>query len=193
MGNQQPGIIGPDRREYQAKIILIAIFLSSVGLAAWISGPDRLVQTIQSWSVLDFVLLSLATFRLGRLVAYDRVMEPLRSPFTRTVPDSTGAGESVEPKGEGAVQAIGQMISCPICSGTWIAALLVYGLVWLPEITRLFLWMSAAIGVAELINSATEALCWAGQLNRTLAGKHLANPETGGRAQVKSEEKSDLD
>ena len=34
----------------------------------------------------------------------------------------------------------------------WIAALLVYGLVWLPGIIRLFLWMSAVIGVAELIN-----------------------------------------
>jgi hypothetical protein len=33
---------------------------------------------------------------LAGWIAYDVVMEPLRWPFARTVPDETGAGRSVE-------------------------------------------------------------------------------------------------
>jgi hypothetical protein len=120
--------------------------------------------------VLDFVLLGLATYRLGHLVSYDLVMEPLRSPFARTVPDSTGAGDTVEPRGEGVQGALGQLITCPICSGTWISAGLVALMVWFPGIIRFFLWMTAAIALAEIIQAITEALCWSGNLNRSRAG-----------------------
>jgi hypothetical protein len=137
-------------------------------------------------------LLSLATYRLGHLVAYDRVMEPFRSPFARTVPDATGAGESVEAKGAGIRHTIGQLITCPICAGTWIAAGLVYGLVLLPEFTRLFLWMTAAIGLAEIVNSATEAWCWSGQLSRVRVGEsNRLRPAPGENAETKKEVRSD--
>lgn len=176
------------RQEYAVKILLILLFIAVVALAS-LAGTGKLMQRLASWSAIDFLLVGLATHRLGRLVAYDRVMEPVRRPFARTGPDATGAGESVEPIGEGLKQVIGQLLTCPICSGTWIAAGLVIGLVWLPEVTRLFLWMTAAIGLAEIINALVEMFSWSGQLNRTLTGqsrlkqilkdnKH-GSPETG--------------
>lgn len=161
-------------QEYGAKVILTLLFLGLVGLAGLSAGPERLSRALSSWSITDLALTGLATFRLGRLVAFDRVMEPLRHPFARTVPDETGAGESVEPAGIGARQAVGQLLTCPICAGTWIAAGLVSGLVWLPDLTRFFLWMTAAIGLVELFQAGSEALCWTGQLNRTLAGRALS-------------------
>lgn len=160
------------QREYIAKIVLALLFLIGIGLFAVSAGPEKLSRAISSLTAIDLILFSLATFRLGRLVAYDRVMEPLRYPFTRTVPDDSGAGESVEPKGEGERQAIGQMLTCPVCAGTWVAAGLVFAFVWFPDLTRLFLWMTAAIGLAEVLQAATEALSWGGQLNRNLAGKN---------------------
>ena len=42
-------------------------------------------------------LLGLSAYRMGRLVAYDKVFETYRSFFTQTVPDQSGAGDSVEP------------------------------------------------------------------------------------------------
>jgi hypothetical protein len=120
----------------------------------------------------DFTLLGFATYRLGRLAAYDKVSEPLRRPFTKTEPDPSGAGETVVPKGVGARRALGELLSCPICSGTWIAAALVYGLGIAPGPTRVFVAIMSAIGVAELLNAATEALQWTGEAGRKQAGSN---------------------
>lgn len=156
-------------REYMTKLILIGFFgLTFVAFTAW--AWDR---GLKDWrpAPFDLVLLAFAVYRLGRLVAFERVADPLRRPFTVTVPDHTGAGESVEPRGTGVRQALGQLVSCPICAGTWIAALLTYGLYAFPGPARLFLMMTAGIGAAELLHSATEALCWSAQLRRTQTGE----------------------
>ena len=118
----------------------------------------------------DLALLGLSSFRLGRMVAYDKVMEPFRSPFTKTVPDPTGAGDTVVPAGTGWRRAIGELIACPICAGTWIAAGLVYGLEITPRPTRVLLSIIGAIGLGELLGALTEMLEWAGQASREQAG-----------------------
>lgn len=161
------------KREYLAKLILIVIFLG--GLAAFLAymtfyGPGLSAFRL-SW--LDLVLLVFATYRLGHLISYDRVTEPLRLLFTETLPDSTGAGETVEAKGEGFQQAIGQLICCPICSGTWVAAVLVYALYLWPDPVRVFLAMTAAVGAAELLNAAGEAFSWTGQHQRVMSGAQM--------------------
>jgi hypothetical protein len=118
----------------------------------------------------DLALLGLATYRLGRLAAFDKVTEPLRLPLTATVLDASGTGETVVPRGAGVRRALGELLACPICVGTWIAALLVYGLALAPGITHVFLSMMSAIGVAEVLNAATEALQWTGEAARKQAG-----------------------
>lgn len=161
------------RKEYIAKLILTTIFLGGFALFIGymlIYGPGLSVFQV---STMDLVLLIFSTYRLGRLIAYDRVMEPFRQFFTRTVPDSTGAGESVEAKGEGLQQALGQLICCPICAGTWVAALLTYFLYLFPGPTHVFLVMTTAIGGAELLGAMTEAFSWAGQYARTMSGAKM--------------------
>lgn len=161
------------RKEYIAKVILTVIFLGGFALfTGWMLffGPGL---DLFKLSAFDLVLLGFSTYRLGRLIAYDRVMEPFRQFYTNTVPDSTGAGESVDPKGEGFQQAMGQLICCPICAGTWVAALLTYALYLFPGPTHVFLMMTAAIGVAEILGAMTEAMSWAGQYARTMSGAKM--------------------
>ena len=161
------------RKEYTAKVILTVIFLGGFALfTGWMLffGPGL---DLFKLSAFDLVLLGFSTYRLGRLIAYDRVMEPFRQFYTNTVPDSTGAGESVDPKGEGFQQAMGQLICCPICAGTWVAALLTYALYLFPGPTHVFLMMTAAIGVAEILGAMTEAMSWAGQYARTMSGAKM--------------------
>ena len=120
---------------------------------------------------LDLLMLGFTAYRTGRMVAYDKVFETYRSFFAETVPDRSGAGESVEPKRKsGLHQALGELLSCPICSGTWISAALVYGLALAPRPTRVFVAIMSTIGVAELLNALTEALSWFGQASRDEAG-----------------------
>lgn len=121
-------------------------------------------------NALELAQLGLASYRLGRMVAYDKIFEPYRAPFAKTVPDPTGAGDTTEPRGRGAREAIGELLTCPICAGTWIAAGLVYFLGLFPNAARTFLAMMSAIGLAEFLNSASEAFEWLGQAEREEAG-----------------------
>lgn len=166
------------RKEHTAKVVLTIIFLAGFAIfIGWMMlfGPGLDVFKL---SAMDLTLLAFSTYRIGRLIAYDRVMEPFRKFFTNTVPDATGAGESVDPKGEGFQQAIGQLICCPICVGTWVAALLTYALYLFPGPARVFMTMTTAIGVAELLGAVTEALSWTGQQARTISGAKLRERET---------------
>jgi hypothetical protein len=161
------------RKERAAKILLTIVFIVGfLAFTGWMFffGPGLDVFRLRT---LDLALLGLSTYRLGRLIAYDLVMEPFRRFFTNTVPDATGAGESVEPKGEGFQQALGQLICCPICAGTWIAALLTYAFYLFPRPTFVFLVMTSAIAIAELLGALTEALSWTGQYSRTMSGVKL--------------------
>ena len=118
----------------------------------------------------DLALLGLSSYRLGRLVSYDLVMQPYRAPFAETVPDPTGAGDTVQPKGSGWRRAVGELICCPICAGTWISALLTYALEIAPRPTRVMLTIMSATGLAEMVNALTEWLSWGGQASREQAG-----------------------
>jgi hypothetical protein len=127
------------------------------------------------FTALDLAMLGLASYRTGRMVAYDKVFETQRLPFAETVPDPTGAGDTVMPRGSGVRQAIGELICCPICVGTWIAAILVFGLTIMPGPTRMFLKIMSGIGLAEFINAGTEALQWHGEEARVRTGAGRRN------------------
>jgi uncharacterized membrane protein YjjP (DUF1212 family) len=70
-----------DLTKFTLTLVFLAIFAAFI---VWITGRVPDWQDFK-FSALDLILLALATFRLGRMIAYDLVMEPLRSPFTQTV------------------------------------------------------------------------------------------------------------
>jgi hypothetical protein len=149
-----------------AYVALIGVFFS-----LFAAFSTRAVRGSGAIKPLDLALLGLATFRAGRMVAFDQVLEPVREPFTEKEPDESGAGETTVPEGTGAQRALGELLSCPICAGTWIAAGLTYGLHLLPGPTRVLLTILSAAGIAELLGSATEALSWGGAVARNRVGE----------------------
>ncbi|MRR30587.1 DUF1360 domain-containing protein [bacterium] len=158
------------QQETIAKILLSLIFMGILGLLAyWVEIKVGWLKLFEL-SVLDIILISVATFRLGRMIAFDRIMDPLRAPFTKVVDDNSGDGKTVVPRGAGFRQALGQLIVCPTCVGTWVAALLVAFMLVYPAGTRIFLYATAAVGMAELLHSLTEALCWSARHSRVSSG-----------------------
>jgi hypothetical protein len=136
-------------RQRATYLTLLGVF---AGLfAAFSAREQKKGQTIRI-DALDLAILGLATYRTGRVIAFDAVTEPLRAPVTEQSDGGT------EPKGSGVRRALGELVSCPTCIGTWIAAGSVYGLRLAPAQTRAFLAFMAAGGVAELLDYATEAL-----------------------------------
>ncbi|MCL5110632.1 MAG: DUF1360 domain-containing protein [Chloroflexi bacterium] len=125
----------------------------------------------------DLFLLGLASYRTGRVLAYERVAEAIRAPFTKTVPDDSGFGETVVAKGKGVQWSLGELFSCPICLATWVGAGLLYALDLIPRPARIYVNAMSVAGVAELVYGLSEALLWSSHARRAEAGARLSERE----------------
>jgi uncharacterized protein DUF1360 len=109
------------------------------GFAAWLRASGR--ELPERVETSDLVLISIATHKVSRLIAKDRVTSTLRAPFT-TFEDDAGPSEVDESaRGHGLTRAIGELIICPYCLGMWISALFLGGLVVAPRPAR---WIASA-------------------------------------------------
>jgi hypothetical protein len=100
----------------------------------------------------DLLLSAVATHKVSRLLAKDRVTSVLRAPFTR-YQEAAGHGEvEEEPRGRGARLAIGELLVCPFCLAQWVAAAFAIGLVAAPRLTRFV----AGIYVAETLSDVLQ-------------------------------------
>jgi hypothetical protein len=140
---------------YSALSTAFGVALVGALAAARVTGrelPERL-------STQDLVLAGIATHKISRLVAKDKVTSFVRAPFTR-FQEKTGQGELEEaPRGRGLRQAIGELLVCPYCLAQWIAGGFAVGYVYAPRTTRLLagLWTIHAIADgAQLAYSAAQ-------------------------------------
>lgn len=110
-------------------------------------------------SAKDIVLTGIATHKLSRLIAKDKVTSFVRAPFTR-YQEATGYGEIAEAaRGEGLRLALGELLICPYCLAQWIAGAFAVGHVTAPRLTRLLaaMWTAHALAdAAQLAYSAAE-------------------------------------
>jgi len=164
------------REQRMTYTVFTGAFLALFALFNLLTGRKKKASALKP---MDLAMLGLSSYRMGRLVSYDLVTQNYRAPFNETVPDPTGAGETVVPAGRGWRRAIGELIACPICAGTWIAAGLVYGMELLPGPTHVLMTIMSAIGLAELVNAATEYLQWNGQAARERAGSYAMAKQRG--------------
>ena len=96
----------------------------------------------------DVLLIGIATHKLSRLIAKDKVTSFIRAPFTR-FQEASGQGEvEEEPCGHGLRLAIGELLVCPYCLAQWVATALTLGLVGAPRFTRLI----GAVFVAHTVS-----------------------------------------
>ncbi|GHK05141.1 DUF1360 domain-containing protein [Streptomyces sp. NPDC003753] len=106
----------------------------------------RLPQQVPPW---DVALLGTATFKASRLLTKDKVTSFLRAPFTRRASDSTANEVMDEARGSGVRQAVGDLLSCPFCTSTWVAGALVCSYASAPRATRLVCAGLTAVTVSD--------------------------------------------
>ncbi len=154
-GNAEPMTVAQERRSppYAAYGAIMAGFaggLAAAGAFARILGRDPQCQT-----PLDLAVLAAATFKASRTLARDEVTSFLRAPFVEG--EAHEGGE--EPLETGDVhQAIGELITCSRCVGTWAAAGLVTTQVLAPRFGRLLTWSLGAAGLNDVLQAGFAAL-----------------------------------
>jgi uncharacterized protein DUF1360 len=132
--------------EYAA---LLTFYITSVAVLTRAAvRQDRLPKR---FSLLDLALLGIATHKLSRIIAKDRITGVLRAPFVDYI-CSAGAGEvEEEPRGRGIQRGIGNLISCPYCMGPWSATALAFSFVFAPRTTRFFAGILASVAASDFL------------------------------------------
>ncbi|HET7120767.1 MAG TPA: DUF1360 domain-containing protein [Solirubrobacterales bacterium] len=114
-------------------------------------------QLPESVPIRDVVLIGVASHKLSRLIAKDKVTSPLRAPFTE-LEGSGGPAELEErSRGTGARKAFGELLVCPYCLGLWVVAGFSLGLLFAPRLTRFIVAIFAALTISDFFQIAYKA------------------------------------
>jgi hypothetical protein len=102
--------------------ILDLLLFAAINIFLLWKFSSRLSGIVFSW--MDLVIFGLAVFRAANVISNEQVTKPLREPF---VDEHDKGTKTVEvPKRVGLKGAIGSLIYCPSCTGTWVAMILFY-------------------------------------------------------------------
>jgi hypothetical protein len=144
---------------------IVAFYLGECALIAWHGVPQL---PIWMWAIYPFAVL-----RLGRLLAYDVVMQPFRALFgVEVVPHDSGAGDTTASRGGDNLQgALGDLLTCPICSGTHAGTILLGLFSFVPAFGIVLLLAAFGIGAAEVIDALLEGAQWHGEAARKQVGQ----------------------
>lgn len=143
----------PERPPYGSYAALVATYsggLATAGLLARLlrRGPI-------SGTALDFGILAAANFKAARTFSRDSVTSFARDPF---VEGRAHDGEEEEPTGEGMRRAIGELVTCKRCIGTWTAAGLTATQILAPRFGRMLTWSLAASAATDYLLAGFTAL-----------------------------------
>ncbi|HEY3543313.1 MAG TPA: DUF1360 domain-containing protein [Gaiellaceae bacterium] len=131
----------------------MATFLGGIGAAGLLAkalGRDPLEHR-----PLDLVMLGAATFKAARTISNDEVTSFIREPFVQG--EAHEGGEDPVESGD-LRQAVGELVTCSRCIGTWVAAGLTGTQVLMPRFGRLLTWTLAAAGMNDYLAAGFAAL-----------------------------------
>ncbi len=133
--------------------VLMLIFQALVALLALLlqRSRKRLPEQVQAR---DLALMSVATFKLSRLITKDKVTAAVRAPFTRFQEDAGPAEVSETARGQGLHRAVGELLACPYCIEQWVATVLLALFIWQPRVARMTASLFAVVTGADYLQQA---------------------------------------
>jgi hypothetical protein len=141
-----------ERPPYESYATIMGAFvagLAATGVLGRLLGRDP-----REHSALDFFTLSLATYKAARTLARDEVTSFVREPFVQG--DAHDGSE--EPAGDGFRRAVGELVTCTRCVGTWTAAGLGATQVLSPRFGRILTWTLSAAGANDFVQAGFSLL-----------------------------------
>jgi hypothetical protein len=138
---------------YGAYAAILAAFCG--GLAGAGALARALDRDPEEHTALDLAALALATHKAARTLSRDEVTSFLREPFVEGHAHEGGE----EPLSSGGMrQAIGELVTCSRCIGTWVAAGLGATQIVAPQFGRLLTWTLGAAGLNDFLQAGFAAL-----------------------------------
>ena len=126
----------------------------AAGLVTAGAVARKLRRDPQCQTALDFAVLAAASFKAARTLTHDRVASVVRDPFVE--------GEAHEgderPAGRGLQRAVGELVTCTRCVGTWTAAGLAATQIVAPRFGRLLTWSLGAAAANDFLQAGFVAL-----------------------------------
>jgi uncharacterized protein DUF1360 len=141
------------RPPYESYAAIMGTFVG--GLVAAGALARALDRDPQCHTALDFAVLGAAAFKASRTLSHDEVTSFVRQPFVR---GDAHSGEDEEPVRGGMEQAIGELVTCSRCTGTWVAAGLAVTQVIAPRFGRLLTWSLGAAAANDFLQAGFTAL-----------------------------------
>ncbi len=125
----------PTKSEKLWNIVSMFVFLIVFSGVAYIFHIKSI--DIRDIGIFDFAVISLATYRMTRLVVYDRLLKLFRDIIKSL--SGTGFGDSLK-----------SIITCPWCAGVWISLFNVFIFFVVPY-GNMFLYIMAIAGIATFL------------------------------------------
>ncbi len=123
----------------------------NVGLATALIAANRRGRLPEQIDTKDIIVLGVATHKIARLLTKDSVSSFIRAPFVQ-LEDKSGTNSIKETaRGRGLRRSIGELLSCPECTGNWVAAGLVVGVIHAPRVTRVVASIYTSLAIGDLL------------------------------------------
>jgi len=142
-----------ERPPYESYAAIMGTFVGGLVVAGAVARA--LDRDPQCHTALDFAVLGAAAFKAAHTLSHDEVTSFVRQPFVR---GDAHSGEGEEPVQGGMEQAIGELVTCSRCAGTWVAAGLAVTQVIAPRFGRLLTWSLGAAAANDFLQAGFTAL-----------------------------------
>ena len=142
-----------ERPPYESYAAIMGTFVGGLVVAGAVARA--LDRDPQCHTALDFAVLGAAAFKAAHTLSDDEVTSFVRQPFVR---GDAHSGEGEEPVQGGMEQAIGELVTCSRCAGTWVAAGLAVTQVIAPRFGRLLTWSLGAAAANDFLQAGFTAL-----------------------------------
>ncbi|WP_059173298.1 DUF1360 domain-containing protein [Bacillus sp. FJAT-27445] len=106
---------------------------------------------MENFSLELLALIGLASFRLTRVIVYDKIAEFIRAPFLDEVTEDGDV--YIVPKPGEIRKWIGELISCYWCTGMWVSAGLLGVYFFIPKFGVPFILILAVAAVGSIIET----------------------------------------
>jgi Protein of unknown function (DUF1360) len=142
-----------ERPPYTSYAMIMATFAGGLALAGAIARSLR--RDPQCNTALDFLVLGAASFKASRTMSHSQVTSFIRQPFVK---GQAHEGDEEPVRSGGMEQAIGELVTCSRCTGTWLAAGLAATQIITPRFGRLLTWSLGAAAANDFLQASFSAL-----------------------------------